>query len=202
MSDLANAAAAINAGDGSDQSDLALLRDLARGSKPALGRLHDRHSRVVYAYIAARLDSREDVEEISQDVFVTLWRKRATVALVGESALPWLLVTGRNLIANRRRALQVHAKRRSDRSFDEAVPDPQPGPDELVERSQLLAYVESAAARLTEPDRTVFELCIRDGHSYEHAATAAGISAGAVRNRLSRLRSRLRSELHTLRGNS
>ncbi|MFF2053461.1 RNA polymerase sigma factor [Leifsonia sp. NPDC058194] len=199
MSDLANETDAEGAA-APDVSDVALLRDLADGSKSAFARLYDRHSRVVYAYAAARLPARDDVEEISQDVFVTLWRKRATLTIMGESALPWLLVTCRNLILNRRRANQAAARRRTDQPADDTLADRAPGPDEMTERAQLLALVEAAAARLPEPDRTVFELCIRGDASYEEAALAAGISTGAVRNRLSRLRARLRSELQTLRG--
>lgn len=184
----------------SEQSDRDLLRALVEGRRGALATLYDRHSRVVYAYTAARLEGREDIEEISQDAFVTLWRKRSTITIAGDSLLPWLLVTSRNLIANRRRSLLAAEKRRASAAVDEATPDSRPGPDELVERDQLLAYVEAAASALPEPDRTVFELCIRGDHSYEDAAAQAGITPGAVRNRLSRLRARLRNELHTLRG--
>jgi len=184
----------------SEQSDRDLLRALVEGRRGALATLYDRHSRVVYAYTAARLEGREDIEEISQDAFVTLWRKRSTITIAGDSLLPWLLVTSRNLIANRRRSLLAAGKRRASAAVDEATPDSKPGPDELVERDQLLAYVEAAASALPEPDRTVFELCIRGDHSYEDAAAQAGITPGAVRNRLSRLRARLRNELHTLRG--
>ncbi|WP_349864857.1 sigma-70 family RNA polymerase sigma factor [Leifsonia sp. WHRI 6310E] len=184
----------------SEQSDRDLLRALVEGRRGALATLYDRHSRVVYAYTAARLEGREDIEEISQDAFVTLWRKRSTITIAGDSLLPWLLVTSRNLIANRRRSLLAAGKRRASAAVDEATPDSRPGPDELVERDQLLAYVEAAASALPEPDRTVFELCIRGDHSYEDAAAQAGITPGAVRNRLSRLRARLRNELHTLRG--
>jgi RNA polymerase sigma factor (sigma-70 family) len=200
MSDLENETDAEGAAAAPDVSDVALLTDLAVGSKRAFAELYDRHSRVVYAYAAARLTGRDDVEEISQDVFVTLWRKRVTLTIVGESALPWLLVTCRNLIANRRRANAAAARRRTDDPVDDTLADRAPGPDEATERAQLLALVEAAAARLPEPDRTVFELCIRGDASYEEAAAAAGISTGAVRNRLSRLRARLRSELQTLRG--
>ncbi|SEB13684.1 RNA polymerase sigma factor [Leifsonia sp. 21MFCrub1.1] len=200
MSELAEPQRAADAGEESVPTDLDLLRRLAEGSKAALAALYDRYSRVVYAYTAARLEPREDVEEISQDVFVTLWRKRATITIAGESALPWLLVTSRNLIANRRRSLQVVEKRRSDSPADVSLADVRPGPEELAERGQLLAYVDSVVAALTEPDRAVFELCIRGDHSYEEAARQVGLSEGAVRNRLSRLRGRLRNELRTLRG--
>ena len=200
MSELAEPHPAADEGERSVPADLDLLRQLADGSKAALAALYDRYSRVVYAYTAARISSREDIEEISQDVFVTLWRKRATISIAGASALPWLLVASRNLIANRRRSLQVVEKRRSDSPVDGSLADSRPGPEELAERGQLLAYVEDVVAALPEPDRTVFELCIRGDRSYEEAAAQVGLSEGAVRNRLSRLRARLRNELRTLRG--
>jgi RNA polymerase sigma-70 factor (ECF subfamily) len=201
MSNLANGSA-VSATAESELTDLALLEGLAAASRSAFVDLYGRHGRVVYAYAAANLTHREDAEEVSQDVFVTLWRKRGSLVVAGDSVLPWLLVTCKNLIRNRRKALVIQEQRRSAAPVDDTLPSAITGPEQVAEQAELLGYVDAAAADLPPADRLVFELCIREGRSYNDAAIAAGISPSAVRNRLSRLRTRLRSELHTLRGTS
>jgi RNA polymerase sigma factor (sigma-70 family) len=183
-------------------SDLALLGALAGGSASAFATIYDRHGRVVYAYAASNLAHREDAEEVSQDVFVVLWRRRKSLVIEGDSMLPWLLVTCKFTIRNRQRAIERHERRRSFNPAHELLPASEPGPEQSAEQTELQEYVNVAVSALSPSDRLVFELCVREGRSYEEAAVAAGISSAAVRNRLSRLRSRLRSELGILRSES
>jgi RNA polymerase sigma-70 factor (ECF subfamily) len=49
-------------------------------------------------------------------------------------------------------------------------------------------------------DQEIFWLCLVGDLSYKQAARQLGISHGSVRNRLSRLKARLRSELSLLKG--
>lgn len=183
-------------------TDGALLDELARGSAAAFAEIYDRHGRVVFAYAASNLDQREDAEEVSQDVFVVLWRRRKSLVIEGDSMLPWLLVTCKFTIRNRKRALDRHDRRRSFSPTHELVPSTHTSPEQSAEQAELRHYVDTAVSALAPADRVVFELCVRDGRSYEEAAAAAGISSAALRNRLSRLRARLRSELGTLRSES
>jgi RNA polymerase sigma-70 factor (ECF subfamily) len=116
--------------------------------------------------------------------------------------LPWLLVTCKFTIRNRQRALERHDRRRSFTPVHDSLPAAHIGPEQSAEQTELRDFVDAAVSALPPVDRVVFELCVRDGRSYEDAATAAGITSAAVRNRLSRLRARLRSELGTLRSES
>ncbi len=49
-------------------------------------------------------------------------------------------------------------------------------------------------------DQEIFWLCVVGDLSYKQAARQLGISHGSVRNRLSRLKARLRTELSLLKG--
>ena len=56
-----------------------------------------------------------------------------------------------------------------------------------------VAAILAAVERLSELDREIFRLCAAEGYGYEAAAASLGVSHGTVRNRLSRIRSRVRA---------
>jgi RNA polymerase sigma factor (sigma-70 family) len=181
------------------EDDRRLLERLRSGGRSALDEIWQRHSRPVTAFVFSRIAGRDDADELIQDVFVTLWRRRESIVIAGDSLLPWLLVTSRNLVANRRRRLAVEARRVAGPLAD-TEPSRSDGPEAAAEREELRRVVAGSVSRLSDVDRALFDLCLVEGRSYADAAEHLGISSGSLRNRLSRLRGHLRSELHTLRG--
>lgn len=178
--------------DESEPSDAELLRRLSEGDQRALATVFDRHALAVTRYAWALAASRMDVEEIVQDTFVTAWRKASTIALAEASLLPWLLVTCRNLARNALRkaarnpvagieALEYTVSASALREHDRTV----------AARDEL-RWVLSEIAQLDPVDRRVCELCLVEGVPYAEAAARLGMSAGAVKQRVSRNRARLR----------
>ena len=180
--------------------DRELVRRATEGDRRAFELLYRRHARAVYAYAAGILRDPEEAEEVTQDTFVTAWEKLREFHLIAQSALPWLLVTCRYKSLNRYRALDRQRSHRSSLAVDDSTPDEQKTPDASLEAAELLATVAAAVAGLSEIDQSIYRLCLLDDMTYAEAAAALGASSGSVRNRLSRLRGRLRSELSILRG--
>jgi RNA polymerase sigma factor (sigma-70 family) len=170
-----------------EQSDLALLTAQGRDAQPSFARLVRRHSGVLYAVAYRQLGSVHDAEETVQDAFVLLWRKRPALRLVGESALPWLIVSVKHLAANRRRAVQRRARHESA-----VEPPPAPASSGSAEVDDLL---RRAFERLPEVDAQIARLCLVDELTYAEAAARLNLTESAVRNRLSRARGRLRRDL-------
>lgn len=199
MTTLSNASSrpVVPPGAGDDRRLLALV---ATGDRSAFGMLYDRHAPAVHAFSRSHCAHREDAEEVTQDVFVTLWNRRRTVTIASESLLPWLLVTCRNKIANQQRAIHVHSRRRAFDGVDDATPSREAGPEALIENEELQRAVDAAISSLAQRDRDVFHYCIIEGLSYDDAAALIGVTKGVIRNRLSRLRAQLRNEISTLRG--
>lgn len=183
-------------GDGHGHGDdRELLQLAARGDRAAFARIYDRHVRPVYwqAYVVLR-DERE-AEDVTQDVFVTTWQKIRTIGLVDESMLPWLLVTARYTALNAQRSRR---RRRVDGEPDDRLPADSAVEDE-VEAGLVRAEIDKATAALTPVDRQLYELCVAGDHTYEMAARELGVSHAVVRNRLSRLRARLRADLRSVK---
>lgn len=172
-------------------TDAELIVRAAGGDATAFRTVYERHVDPVYRIASILLPTTADAEDATQETFVTAWRKLRGLHLESASALPWLATICRFVCANRLRAL------RREREHVGAVVDEQtPAPidvEQAVIGADLADRLAREVAQLSDTDREVFVLCIAHGYAYEAAAAELGLSHGAVRNRLSRLRSRLRS---------
>lgn len=175
--------------------DRELLQLATRGDRTAFARLYDRHVRPVYWQAYGVLRDEREAEDVTQDVFVTMWSKIRTITLVDESTLPWLLVTARYTALNARRSRH---RRRVDGEPDDRLPADSAVEDE-VEAGLVRAEIDKATAALTPVDRQLYELCVAGDHTYEMAARELGVTHAVVRNRLSRLRARLRADLRSVK---
>jgi RNA polymerase sigma-70 factor (ECF subfamily) len=172
--------------DGSTDTDddVALLARMALGDKAALATAFDRFAPTLTRYAWAIAPRRMDVEELVQDTLLTMWQKAATTELPTGSLVPWLLVVCRNHARNLARR---HAKTDGDE-----LPDDLAAPPDADEARERLRWVRDEIAALPALDRRICELCLLEGHSYSEAATMLGMSVGAVTQRVSRSRARLR----------
>jgi RNA polymerase sigma factor (sigma-70 family) len=172
--------------DQSDLTDAELLIQLAAGDTAALSAVFDRHAAAVTRYAWALAENLMDVEEIVQDTFVTGWQKADGIFLPNASLLPWLLVTCRN------HALNLNRKRARNRADE--LPDDLTSPhgDSAEEARDRLRWVMDEIDRLEPLDRQICELTLIEGRPYSEVAETVGISVGAVKQRVSRARTRLR----------
>ena len=171
-----------------EPSDGVLLAASGPAAQPAFARVVRRHGGVLYAIAYRRLGNVHDAEETVQDAFLLLWRKRGGLRLVGDSALPWLIVSVKNLAANRRRSVLRRSRHEAPDADLGRVASAAGSPeaDDLVRH---------AFDRLPPIDAEIARLCLVEDCTYAEAAARVGLTEGAVRNRLSRARGRLRRDL-------
>ena len=145
-------------------------------------------SRTVVRVLAGR-GAREDVEELTADVFLALWAHAGE--LDPEQGLrPWLGAVARN------RAMDWL------RTHKEAAPLPEdaaaPGgadPQAEAERREWAARLWDAVEGLDEPDRTLFLRYYYCGDKLKDIARALGLTQTAAKQRLFRGRKALRDTL-------
>ncbi|MGN6444732.1 RNA polymerase sigma factor [Amnibacterium sp.] len=168
-------------------SDADLLARTGAGAQAAFGEIVHRHAGPLYAVAYRSIESKPDAEEVVQDAFLLLWRKRHRVHLVGDSALPWLIVTVKHLAANRRRARVRRVLHEAEAAREPRFP--------AEEHSEVADLLRRAFDALPPLDAAVARLCLVEDVAYAEAAARLGLTEGAVRNRLSRARARLRRDL-------
>jgi RNA polymerase sigma-70 factor (ECF subfamily) len=64
--------------------------------------------------------------------------------------------------------------------------------DQVIE-GDLAERILHEVAGMSALDRDIFRLCATEGYAYRAAAEQLGVAHGVVRNRLSRIRTRLRT---------
>lgn len=182
----------------SEQSeDQHLAARAASGDQSAFRALYRAHVRPVYWIAHGILHSPADAEDVTQETFVTAWRKLPALELAGQSLLPWLATICRFQAANRLRVLRRDRANLSD-AADESIPDTVSVEDQVIS-SALAERIVDEIGQLDELDRRIFLLCAVEGFAYQAAADELEVSHAVVRNRLSRVRTRLRGAAEEMR---
>ena len=171
----------------------ALIKKLNRRSRGALDQAVARYTPYVSAVILRTLAGRacrEDVEELSADVFVALWTHAGTLDPEVEKGLrPWLAAVAKN------KATDFLRRSRPSAPIPEDAPDPSPGPEELAQRRDQSARLWAAVDGLEEPDRTLFVRYYYEGDKLKTIAAELGLSETAAKQRLFRGRKALKAAL-------
>ena len=130
-------------------------------------------------------------EELSQEVFLELWRRRAMLA-PDSSIAGYLMQAVRNRALNHLRHLQVQKK---SAVYVEALREPAEHADAETQAGELQDAIRDAIAALPPRTREVF-LMSRERHlRYSEIADLLGVSVKAVEANMSRALRQLRDKL-------
>lgn len=169
------------------------------GSPPALDWREElaRHERWLRTVVAARLRSRQAVDEVMQEVSLAAIEQKAPLMDPSKVA-PWLYrlavtqaLLYRRKLGRQRRLAERYAQRTQPAESDAREVDPLVWLM-VVERRQV---VRQALGRLAPRDREILLLKYSEGWHYHQLAAHLGISHSAVEARLHRARTRLRNEI-------
>ncbi|MGF3055510.1 RNA polymerase sigma factor [Microbacterium sp. YY-01] len=174
-------------------TDAELVTRAASGDQQAFRLLYRAHVTPVYWIAYGIVRTPADAEEIVQETFVTAWRKLPGLLLSGDSLLPWLATICRFHTANRMR--QRARTRENEQSVDDELADSIDVADLVITRDWAERIIDELRG-FSDIDQQIFVLCACEGYSYDAAADTLQLTHGQVRNRLSRVRSRLREKVN------
>jgi RNA polymerase sigma-70 factor (ECF subfamily) len=158
-----------------------LVERLSGGDETALVDLYDRYAGFVYGLAVRTLVDRQAAEDLTQDVFVSLWEHPDRIES-GRGTLRGFLGTlthRRAVDAVRREEARRRREARVARQ-DGDVPDV----SEAVLRSDTTSKVRTALETLPEAQRRALELAYFHGYTYRQVADALGIPEGTAKSRL------------------
>jgi RNA polymerase sigma-70 factor (ECF subfamily) len=172
--------------DGVDHADpeVVLMLRVQAGDAEAFPELFRRLAPRVLQYTRRLLGSQARAEEVTQDVFVQVYRFRARYQPQSRLAT-WVFTIATNLCRNelRRPERQLRVDLWDDeRPEGPPLPDPAARtPEENAAARELGRRLEAAIAELPPKQRAALLLSRADGLAYEDVATALGCSEGAVK---------------------
>jgi RNA polymerase sigma-70 factor (ECF subfamily) len=169
-----------------DASGTALADLLARArrrDRDAFAELYRLSVRPVFRYVAARVRTVEEAEEVTQEVFLAALSGIHSLRATTEPALfAWLFQIARFKLADRLRGQYRRPARPLDASMDPA--DPAPSVEDVLSdvsaREEQRERVRIAMAELTDDQREVVTCKYVLGYTNEQTAAQIGKNVNAV----------------------
>ena len=182
-------------------NDVTLIRRTLEGDQNAFTALVNKYQKRVHTLVWRKIGDFHIAEEITQDVFLKVYKKLSTLK-PPEHFPGWLyVITTRHCIA------WLRKKRRPTTSLD-AMPPPEleelcyaeyeasRGEATAVERQREI--VKQLLQKLPESERTVMTLHYLSEMSCEDISEFLGVSPNTIKSRLHRARKRLEDQEHLL----
>lgn len=194
-------AAAPSAGAASDP-DVALMLRVQAGDESAFRALFEKFSPRILPYVRRMVGSEARAEEVTQDVFVQVFRFRQRYR--PESKLStWIYTIATNHCLNelrrpeRRLRVDLWNRRDGDEGPEEpSLPDrDMPTPEEGASSRELSRLLDKSVADLPPKQRAALLLSRVDGLAYKDVGTMIGCSEGAVKALLFRATQTLKKQL-------
>ena len=150
------------------------------------------HSGRVYRLAYRLTGNQHDAEDLTQEVFVRVFRSLATYT--PGTFEGWLHRITTNLFLD---LVRRRARIRFDALPDDAerLPSGDRGPAQIYDETHFDGDVQAALDALPPDFRAAVVLCDLEGLSYEEIAATLGVKIGTVRSRIHRGRSQLRAAL-------
>ena len=179
-----------------EMSDLELLASIGRSDRDALAVLYDRYGRRVFSLAARILSDHAASEEVTQDVFLSIWRRSASYSADKGKFTTWLFSIAHN------RTIDELRRRKRDRNRDNDDVDEHLdiissdiSPDDSVVAHSEYSMVRKALALLPPEQRAVVELAYFRGLTQAEIAVKTGQPLGTVKTRMRLALKKLRDAL-------
>ena len=174
-------------------SDQELVGASLGGDQAAFGRLVERHQGAVCAVTFAAAGNPDLGQDLAQETFLEAWRSLGSLRDAGRIRA-WLCGIARNVARNAVRRRGVHAV--ADESGEPRFEGPTPEDGAIVREEARVVW--RALGEMPEGFRAALMLFYWEDQSIRAVGEALGLSEEAVRQRLSRGRTLLRTEIDAL----
>lgn len=172
------------------QADRELIEASRSGDRSAFARLIERHQRAVYAVAFSATRDRSLADDVTQDAFVTAWRRLAD--LRDPDRLPaWLCGIARNVARDAR-------KRRRGEVLEDVEIAGETTPYDAITDAECERIVTAALGEMPEVYREPLVLFYYEERSVDDVARYLGLSAATTHKRLSRGRQYLADRVATI----
>jgi RNA polymerase sigma-70 factor, ECF subfamily len=170
-----------------------LLRRAGRGSQEAFAELYDQLAPMVLGVVRKVVRDPAMSEEVTQEVFVELWKLAARHDDQRGSVASWAATIAHRRAVDRVRSEQSARDRIEREETKRVIEQDEPGAQ--VEATMEAARVRRALDRLTDNQREAIQLAYFGGHTYREVAVLLGVAEGTIKTRIRDGMIRLRDEL-------
>lgn len=175
------------------RTDFELAQMATKGDMGSFEELYERHHRRVYSICLRMLQNASEAEDLTQDVFIQLYRKIGSFR--GDSAFTtWLHRMAVNQVLMHFRKKTVKFEKTTEEG---ETPTQIVSGSDNPQRMQIVDKIalENAIKQLPEGYKNVFVLHDVEGYEHEEVAKILGCSVGTSKSQLHKARLKLRKLL-------
>lgn len=162
------------------KNDEELMHELRAGNGDAFEALFSRYVRLVYRVAAGILSDRAEAEDITQEVFLEVYRKAYLYDAARGSVKTWLLQYAYHRTLRRKAALQRRVAYGGEPL--EAAESAAAGERPRLTREEGRWLLRTGLARLPDRQRTTIELACFEELTLRDVAKRLGVSVGCTRH--------------------
>ncbi|WP_246938864.1 RNA polymerase sigma factor [Bacillus pinisoli] len=169
-----------------------------RQEKSALEQLYIRYEKLIYSFSYRMMQDTGLAEEVTQEVFIKLWRGLGQYDESKGKFSSWLLTMTRNtaidLLRKRKRENVVELEDR------DALQSPEESVEDLVEWKEKGEDIRAAVNTLKEDQQVIINLFYFKGYTQQKISDLCNIPLGTVKGRLRLALKHIRTYLEKERG--
>jgi RNA polymerase sigma-70 factor, ECF subfamily len=163
-------------------ADVQLIHAIARGDEQCLADLYDRYRLILFGLLLRILNSREEAEDVLQEVFVQVWRRAADFDELRGRPFTWLVTLARSRAIDRLRSLAA-----KDRVAIASARDPAEAVSDAADdafRSEQRGIIARALAQLPDEQKVALVLAYFEGLTQSEIAKRLGAPLGTIKTRM------------------
>ncbi|MFA5780292.1 MAG: sigma-70 family RNA polymerase sigma factor [Elusimicrobiota bacterium] len=188
-----------------EDDDIKLFLEFQRGDKQCFEKLLDKYEKPVINFIYHMVGSREDAEDLAQEVFLRIYRAAANYKPSSKFST-WLYRIAANISIDYKRkpANKLHAVTDSidkpivtdENEITKEISDTSKSqPENILEQKRINETVRSALLSLPSNQRIALTLRVYENKSYQEISEILSCSVSSVESLLFRSRQNLKQKL-------
>jgi RNA polymerase sigma-70 factor, ECF subfamily len=163
-------------------ADVELLQAVARGDEAALAHLYDAYRVILFGLLVRILNSREEAEDILQDVFVQVWRRAKDFDEKRGRPFTWLVTLARSRAIDRLRLLGARQRLANGAAQEQTEMVSDALTDTI--RQEQKEKVRRALAELPDEQKHTLMLAYFDGLTQSEIAAKLNTPLGTIKTRM------------------
>ena len=168
--------------DGSSELGL-LLNRAARGDQAAFAEIYDSTAARVHGLVLRVVRDPAQSEEVTQEVFLEIWRQSSRYDASRGSAVAWLMTIAHRKAVDRVRSAEASSRR--DETYHHRNHTPaHDSTAEAAHASLEARRVRAALAHLTDVQREAIELAYFGGYTHTEVAALLDLPVGTAKTRI------------------
>lgn len=163
------------------EAELELIEKAKRGDSAAFGSLYDHYIKPIYRFIAIKVGTKQEAEDLAHEVFMSAWQKLPNFKSQGFPFSSWLYKIARNRVIDHYRTTKSNVSIDEDITISESLFATEEGAEVEFDLTQSISLIKTAMLELTGQQREVITMRFVEDLSPQEIAEILNKREGTIR---------------------